>query len=132
MPRFLAALGPLLGRLLVAAIFLFMGYQKLFVATGRTASSIAGRGLPFATTLAYGAGAFELLVGLLLAVGFKARFAAIATVVYLAVVTWFFHWHPAARGDAGQMVQLLKNVAIAGGLLLLASHGPGPASIDRG
>jgi len=127
----LAMLGPLLGRLLLSGIFFYSGYQK-FASTGRAASSIAGHGLPFARVGAYGAGAFELLVALLLALGLKARGAALAAFCYLVVVSWIFHWHPALRGDHAQMLQLLKNAGLAGGMLLLASHGPGTASIDRG
>ena len=131
MNRFLAAAGPLLGRLLLAAIFAFSGYQK-FVAPGRAASSIAGKGLPFATAAAYSAGLFELAAALFLALGLKARATALATVIYLAVVTWLFHWHPALRGDHGQVLNALKNAGLAGGLLFVASFGPGPASLDRG
>ena len=127
----LATLSPLLGRLLLSGIFFYSGYQK-FAAIGRAASSIAGRGLPFATAGAYAAGAFELTVAILIALGLRARAAALAAVVYLVVVSWIFHWHPALRGDHGQMLQLLKNAGIAGGMLLLASHGPGSASVDRG
>ncbi len=127
----LATLGPLLGRLLLSCIFFYSGYQK-FASTGRAASSIAGHGLPFATAAAYAAGAFELAVALFVALGLKARGAALAALAYLVVVSWIFHWHPALRGDHGQMLQLLKNAGLAGGMLLLASHGPGSASIDRG
>ncbi len=130
MAPLLAALGPLLGRLLLSGIFFYSGYQK-FAATGRAASSIAGRGLPYATAGAYAAGAFELTAGLLLALGLRARAAALAAFAYLVVVSWLFHWHPAVRGDHAQMLQLLKNAGIAGGMLLLASHGPGPTSLDR-
>lgn len=131
MARFLAAAGPLLGRILMSGIFAFSGYQK-FVSPGRAASSIAGKGLPFASAAAYSAGAFELVVALLLALGLKARATAIATVLYLCVITWFFHWHPALRGDHAQLVNALKNAGLAGGLLFVATYGPGPASIDRG
>ncbi len=131
MARFLAAAGPLLGRWLLSLIFLVAGYQK-FAFPGRAARLIVGRGLPFATPGVYAGGAFELAMGVLLVLGLKARAAAVATVLYLAVVTWLFHWHGAMRGDAAQMQQVLKNLGVAGGLLLLASFGPGPASIDRG
>ncbi len=127
----LAALGPLAGRFLLSAVFFYSGFQK-FAATGRAASSIAGRGLPFATAGAYAAGAFELTAALLLVLGLKVRPAALAAFAYLALVSFLFHWHPAMRGDHTQLLQLLKNAGIAGGLLLLASHGPGPTSLDRG
>ncbi|GEJ57632.1 DoxX family membrane protein [Anaeromyxobacter diazotrophicus] len=131
MTSFLAALGPLLGRLLLSGIFFYSGFQK-WTATGRAASAIAGRGLPFATAGAYAAGALELGCAALLALGLKARAAALVLFAYLAAVSWLFHWHPALRGDHAQMLQLLKNAGIAGGMLLLASHGPGRASLDRG
>jgi putative oxidoreductase len=126
-----ATLGPLLGRLLLSGIFFYSGYQK-FASPGRAAAIIAGHGLPSATAVAYAAGAFELTVAVLLALGLKARAAALAALGYLLVVSWLFHWHPALRGDHGQMLQLLKNAGLAGGMLLLASHGPGTASLDRG
>ncbi len=131
MPRFFAALGPLAGRLLLSGIFLYTGWHK-FTETGRTASTIAGRGIPFATTAAYAAGAFELAVAVLVALGVRVRSVALATIAYLAVITWFVHFRAAAHGDVAQTVQVLKNAAIAGGMMLLASHGAGPASIDRG
>lgn len=131
MAAFLATLGPLAGRLLLAAIFAFSGYQK-FAAHGRAASSIAGHGLPFASASAYAAGVLELAIALLLSLGLRARAAALGAFAYLLVVSWVFHWQPALRGDPGQLIQLLKNLGLAGGMLLLATHGPGSASIDRG
>jgi putative oxidoreductase len=126
----LATLGPLLGRLLLSAIFAYSGYHK-FTQIGRAASSIAGHGLPFATAAAYLSGAFELAVALLLVLGMRARSGALAAFAYVAFVSFIFHFHPALRGDGAQMLQLLKNAGIMGGLLLLASHGPGPASVDQ-
>lgn len=127
----LAALGPLAGRLLLAAIFLYSGYGKV-VNVGRTAASIAGHGLPFATAGAYAAAAVELLGGMALVLGAKTRAAALLLVAYLLVVTYFYHWHPALRGDHQQLLNVMKNAGLAGGMLLLAAHGPGPASVDRG
>ncbi len=131
MEAFVAALGPLAGRVMLACVFAYSGYQKLFAATGRAVSSLAGKGIPSATLAAYGAGTFEIVVAFLIITGLKARLAALAAIAYLIVVTWVFHWRPALRGDTGQMIQLLKNVGIAGGMLLLVCYGPGRASIDR-
>ncbi len=127
----LAKVGPLVSRVLLSAIFFYSGYQKL-ARPGRVAANIAGRGLPFATAGAYGASVFELLVGAAVVVGLRARAASVAVIVYLVVVTYLFHWQPAVRGEAQQMLQVLKNAGMAGGFLLLATHGPGPASLDRG
>ena len=126
----LAAIGPLVGRVLLAGLFLYSGYSK-FTAMGRTAAAIAGHGLPYATTGAYIAAIAEVLGGVALLLGIKARAVALLFVVYLVAVTYVFHWHPAMRGDHQQLLNVLKNASIAGGMFLLATHGPGPASVDR-
>jgi putative oxidoreductase len=131
MQRFLAGLGPLVARVLLAAIFAWSGWQKLS-STGRAAAAITGRGLPYATTLAYAAGALEVVGALVLVLGLRARAAAVVLALHVAAATWLFHLHPALRGDHGQMIHLLKNAGLIGGLLLLSLHGPGPTSLDRG
>ncbi|HET9598105.1 MAG TPA: DoxX family protein [Anaeromyxobacteraceae bacterium] len=131
MQRLLAGLGPLVARVLLAAIFAWSGWQKLTV-TGRAAAAITGRGLPYATALAYAACALELVGALMLVLGIRARAVALALAAYVVVASWLFHLHPALRGDAAQTVQLLKNAGLIGGLVLLSLHGPGTASVDRG
>jgi putative oxidoreductase len=129
--RLLAALGPLLGRTLLAALFLYSGWTKLW-SPAAAAARIAGRGLPFATAGAIAAGLLEVILGAALVLGLKARPAALGLFAYVAVVTWLFHFAPAQAGDAAQLTQALKNAGLAGGLLLVAAHGPGSVSVDRG
>jgi putative oxidoreductase len=126
----LATFGPLAGRVLLSLVFFYSGYQKLAL-PGRAASRIAGQGLPYATSGAYAAAVFEIAAALCLALGLKARATALVVIAYLVLVSWLFHWHPALRGDPAQMIQLLKNAGLAGGMLFVASHGPGPVSVDR-
>ncbi len=127
-----AWLTPLAARLLLSSVFVYSGWMKLTVGTGRAASAIAGRGFPFATAGAYTSGAFELASALAIAVGLRVRPVALAVLGYLVLVTVVFHWPAAARGDHGQALQVLKNAGLAGGYLLLWHHGPGAASVDRG
>jgi putative oxidoreductase len=129
--RLVAASTPLAARLLVAALFLYSGWSKLAHPAG-AAGRIVARGLPLATAGAVTAGVLEVLAGAAIVVGFRARAAALALVPYVLVVSWLFHWRAAVAGDAAQLVQLAKNGAVVGALLLLAAHGPGSASLDRG
>jgi putative oxidoreductase len=131
MSRLLASLTPVVARLLVAGLFLYSGATKL-LHPGATAGRLAARGLPLAHAGAIAAGVLEVAVGAALVVGLKTRPAALALVLYVGLVSWMFHWQGALGGDATQALQLVKNGAIAGALLLLASYGPGPVSLDRG
>ena len=131
MRRLLASTTPLLARLLVAGVFLYSGATKLLHPAG-AAGRIAARGLPLASAASIAAGVLEVVVGAAIVLGLRTRAAATGLFVYVVLVSWLFHFRPALAGDAAQALQLVKNGAIAGGLLLLATYGPGPASVDRG
>jgi putative oxidoreductase len=122
----------LVGRILLAATFVISGWGKI-TGFGGTAEYIASKGLPMPEVLAAIAILFELGAGLLIVVGWKARWAALALALFLVVITPIFHDFWAAAPDA-QMMQLInfeKNVSILGGMLLLAAFGPGRYSVDK-
>lgn len=121
----------LIGRVLLALMFVKAGFGKLGNING-TAAYIASGGLPVPAVLAVLVGLFELLGGLALAVGFKARWAALALGVFTLLASVLFHkfW---AVPEAQQMVQqllFLKNMAVAGGMFMVAALGAGPLSVD--
>ncbi len=105
----------------IAAIFIVSGLAKL-VGPAATAGYIASKGLPFPFVCALAAGALELVAGACVALGFRTRHAALALVAFLAIVTPLFH-DPLASGAITQLelMQVLKNLAIAGALLHLAT-----------
>jgi len=119
----ITSFGPLVGRILIALIFAFSGWQKL-AAPGRTAASLAALHIPVPTAAAVAAGALEVLGAVALAIGFRTRAAALVLFLFVLAATWLFHW-------PGDMTQVMKNLAIMGGLLVVAGHGPGPVSMNR-
>jgi putative oxidoreductase len=120
------------GRVLLALIFITSGFGKLGNLDG-TAGYIASVGLPAGGALALAAGLLELVAGIALVVGFKARWAALALGVFTLVAALLFHryWAMPAEQQFMQQLLFMKNLAIAGGLFLVASLGAGAASFDR-
>lgn len=122
----------LLGRILLAIIFITSGFGKITGLEG-TAGYIASKGLPLPMVLAAGAAVVELVGGLLLVVGFKARWAGLVLAVFTIAAAVLFHdyWHAAAAERAGQEINFWKNISMTGGLLLAFAFGPGRYSLDR-
>jgi putative oxidoreductase len=119
-----------LARILIAAIFILAGATKV-MHFAATQSQIAGHGIPMpqiATALAV---LIELGGGILLVLGFHTKKVAWIMFLYLIPVTVTFHNFWAAPPDMYQMQQLnfMKNLAIMGGLLLLAGRGAGASAV---
>jgi putative oxidoreductase len=121
----------LIGRALLALLFIPAGWSKLTGFAG-TAGYIASKGVPLPEVCAAIAVAAELGLGLALLVGFKARWAALGLAVFTLVITPIFHNYWAAPEAQVMMQQLnfFKNLAVAGGLLVIAAFGAGGFSLD--
>ena len=117
---------PVIGRVLMAAIFVLSGFGKL-AAPAATIGYIQAMGLPMAGAGLVAAIVVELGGGLLLALGYKTRLVALALAAFSVVTGLIFHH---AVGDQNQMIHLLKNFAMAGGLLQVAAFGAGAYSLD--
>lgn len=121
----------LLGRICLCTIFILSGLGKIG-AWEATAERMADAGIPL-TDFALGITiAIEIAAGLMIAIGLYARWAAFTLVVFLIPTTLLFH-NPLLvdEGQREQLIQALKNLAIAGGLLMLAGSGAGAFSFDR-
>jgi len=114
-----------LGCVLLSAIFILSGLGKL-PHFNDIAGMIAGKGIPLATVALVISLFVEIGGGLMVLTGFKAKYAALVMAVWLVPVTLVFHhfWGIPAAQQHDQMVNFLKNVAIMGGLLVLASASP--------
>ena len=126
------SIAAVIGRLLLGGMFLMAGLDK-FGGLAGTAGYIASKGLPAPQLLAAGAAVLEVIAGLALIAGFKARIAALALAAFTVVASVIFHAFWAVPEDQQFVQQLMffKNMAIVGGLLLVAALGAGGASVDR-
>jgi putative oxidoreductase len=121
----------LIGRLLIVALFLPAGLGKIAGFEG-TLGYFASLGIPAPVFALVATIVIEVVGSIALLVGFQTRLVAIIMAIFtlLAAVTGHAYW--AAPADAAFIAQLLffKNIAVMGGLLVLASAGAGNFSID--
>jgi putative oxidoreductase len=127
-----SSIAAVVGRLLLGGMFLMAGLDK-FGGLAGTAGYIASKGLPAPQLLAVAVAALEVVAGLALIVGFKARVAAVALAAFTVVASVIFHayWSVPEDQQFVQQLMFFKNLAIVGGLLLVAALGAGGASVDR-
>jgi len=112
------------GRIGLAAIFLLAGVSKIQNYQG-SAAYLASGGLPeFLLPLVI---VFEIVGALAIIVGFKVRLAALALAAFSIVAAALYHNNLA---DQMQFILFFKNIAIAGGFLVLAANGAGRYSLD--
>lgn len=124
--------GPLAGRIMLALIFLISGYAKLGNFEG-TAGFMAGAGIPLAQIALALTIIIEIGGGLMLVIGWKARWAALAIFLFVVPATLIFHnfWAADAAQLQNQLNHFLKNVCILGGMLYIMAFGSGPLSVDK-
>lgn len=119
----------LAGRVGLGLLFVVSGFGKITGFAG-TAGYMASKGMPMAEVLLVGAIAIELVGGLMLLAGFKARWAALAIAAFLVPTTLVFH-SPVGPEAQAQMTQFLKNLSILGGMLYVGVFGAGAWSAER-
>lgn len=121
----------LTGRLLLAALFIPAGLGKITGFEG-TVGYIASAGLPLPALGAAAAIAVEVGGGLALLLGIGTRAAAFALALFTLAASFFFHayWGMPADQQFVQHLLFFKNVAVTGGLLVLAAEGSGGWSVE--
>ena len=115
----------LIGRIMLALIFILAGVGKISDPAG-TIGYMQSAGVP--GILLWPTIALEVIGGICLAIGFKTRLAAFALAGFSLLAAALFHSNFA---DQMQMILCLKNIAIAGGLLLLGVSGFTAYSVDN-
>ena len=122
----------LIGRILLAALFIPAGFGKIGGFAG-VVGYIGSAGLPLPQVGAVIAIVVELGLGLLLLAGYKTPIVAVVMAVFTVAAAVFFHNYWAMPADKAYVNQLMffKNLAITGGLLAFAAFGAGRFSVDK-
>ncbi len=122
----------LLGRLLLAYVFIPAGIGKLGAGFAGTVGYIASKGLPMPEVLAVAAIVVEIGAGIALLIGWQTRWAALALALFTLMAALFFHnfWGVPADQVMTQKLMFTKNLGIAGGLLAIAALGGGALGLD--
>lgn len=121
----------LLGRFFLALMFVLAGYTKIGGFEG-IAGYIGAKGLPLPQLVAAGTIVLELVAGLALMAGYRARWAAGALAVFTVLATVIFHafWEVPAERQRVEYLLFIKNIAVVGGLLMVVALGAGRWSLD--
>jgi putative oxidoreductase len=121
----------LIGRILMSSVFILSGIAKI---TGFSFEEgmLAGKHMPMPAVALGIAMMIELVGGLAILLGLFTRFTAWILFLYLIPTTLMFHnfWTMSGADRIDTMVHFEKNLAIMGGLLILAAFGAGAYSID--
>ena len=130
-----ATASTLLGRLLIASIFIASALSKIGN-HDKTVEHMTAAGMPLAGALIYVAVLVEVACGILVATGFRARLGALLLALFLMPTTYYFHFRPAFDAamnvvDQGQLLHVMKNLAIMGGLLMIYGNGAGKLTIGK-
>jgi len=122
---------PLVGRILLALVFVTAGYGKIW-GTATTAAYMASHGIPMSNLLVYGVVLLELGGGLALAFGLFARPLGLIFALYLLTLALVFHnyWAMPEAQQHAQQIAFLEHLAMLGGMLYIFAFGAGPWSLD--
>lgn len=126
-------LGLLIGRLALTPMFLWGGWGKLNAIAGTT-SYFTNLRIPMPGVAVYASILAEIGLPLLIILGLHTRLAAVGLLVFTLAATWFGHpfWTMEGAAAATNQILALKNLAIAGGLLILACAGGGRFALRPG
>lgn len=133
--KWITEINAFIARTCLAFIFILSGIGKI-AAYQNTLVLMKTKGIPATEFFLYVAVLLEVAGGLCMMIGFRARIAALALFFFLIPTTYLFHFKVAFDAhlnvvDSMEMIQVLKNVAIMGGLLLLFTYGPGKIALGK-
>jgi putative oxidoreductase len=123
------------GRIMLATIFLMSAVGNKIPNFGNVAQYMTSKGVPAASFMLVGAIVFLIAGSLSIVLGFKTRIGAGLLIVFLGLATYFFHdfwmFAPDSKEFEMQMIQFMKNLGLAGAMVMLIANGAGPGSLDN-
>lgn len=122
---------PLLGRILLAFIFLQSAFDKS-VRYSKNAAVMAAKGIPAARLLLLPAIAIMLGGGAMILLGWHARLGALGLAIFMLIALPFYHpyWRAAPGERMNELLHFAKNVALIGAMLYIVGMGSGPLSLS--
>ena len=126
------AVASLLGRLMIATIFLMSAVGNKIPNFESVATYMASEGVPQPQIMLAGAIVFLIAGSLSVIAGFKIRLGATLLLVFLVLATYFFHdfWKFEGQEQQMQMIQFMKNLSLMGTMVFLIANGAGAMSLD--
>ena len=115
----------LIGRILISALFLISAFNKIFNLDG-SMGWMEGFGVP--GFLIFPAIAIEIILPVLVIVGYQARVAAGILAIFCLATAFIFHFD---FSDQAQFISFLKNIGLAGGFLFIVANGTKDWAVDR-
>ena len=115
----------LIGRIFISALFLISAYNKVFNLEG-SMGWMEGFGIP--GFLIFPAIAVEIVLPILVIVGYQARIAAGVLAIFCLITAFLFHFDFA---DQSQLISFLKNIGLAGGFLFIVANGTKDWAVER-
>jgi putative oxidoreductase len=129
----LQGVGTLLGRVMIATIFLMSAVGNKIPNFNDVAKYMASEGVPSPQIMLAGAILFLIAGSTSIIVGFKARRGAGLLLVFLILATYFFHdfWNFEGQEKQMQMIQFMKNLSLMGTMIFFIANGSGAMSLDN-
>jgi len=123
----------LIGRILISAIFFYEGIDSILFAE-KTKLTMADYGITWRPDfLLYSSIVFLMIGATMLLIGYRIRFGVWLLLIYWLPVTFIVYsfWNDPVSEQRLHAILFMKNIAVAGGLLMITAHGGGKYSIQR-
>ena len=115
----------LIGRIFISALFLISAYNKILNLEG-SMGWMEGYGVP--SFFIYPAIAIEIILPILIIVGYRAKLAAGMLAIFCLITAFLFHFD---FSNQSQFISFLKNIGLAGGFLFIVANGTKNWAVDK-